>query len=438
MMEIEFYFHGNLHLHSVIWTSAVMLLSVFVIVDVSSDSDDILRTRRWHPGFSNSSMCGDVFREETGTIVSPCPQCWLPRNGSCAFYISSPPGNALWIQFTEIDLQPPEDCETRRILVYDGLDVTSPMITTICPSHRPPISFTSEGPQVLIVFQSDFHQEQSTFRAEYFTFDVAELIRPKFNTYSVCEENVGMALNGIVRSHRSYPSNSYQTNAYCKLLLIPVESSRGFHIEFSDISVNTSADCSTVQDEEQCTNEWVSVRQFSPTTATSEKLCGLDKKRLFIESRGLPILFEFYANTHNSSSYTGFSANFSQSFTRPTNTVKGHCGRDQFECVNSEPRLCIPLQVLCNDIVDCPDSTDELYCDGIKDNFLHFHGKALSGEVNLAIIVGIMLGSIVIMALPYFYYRKYVVGQTQPLPTESTYSDLEDTRFLDNSPTRHV
>ncbi|XP_077983401.1 uncharacterized protein LOC144438231 isoform X2 [Glandiceps talaboti] len=350
--------------------------------------------------------CGGGYTDEWGVITSPDYSC--TSSVSCFYNISVSTGNA--VLFTTLDFQQRRDCEKENISVYGGRDATSSILEIVCVNQKQPVVIISKSSQVFIVSNS-YHKESHsglTFQIEYYSFNKNELDIPTQGDYSFCKDHVAMALSGTIHSPER-TTRKYQMQTSCKLLVVPSKGFQGISIDFYSTELN-------VIDSSLCENEWISVTWLSSNRR--EIFCRSEQstRSLEVNNNGRPILLEFYSNLNKGNAYGNLTVTYTQfGFKNKQEVQYSTCvSHDYFNCDRTHRNSCIPISGYCDGKEDCPNGSDEEFCSENRDYFSHFHGNAITGTHSFAIILGLMLLSVVVIVLPYFYYRKYVLRRPQP------------------------
>ncbi|CAG5127341.1 unnamed protein product, partial [Candidula unifasciata] len=188
------------------------------------------------------------------------------------------------------------ECESDAVTLYDGNSTRSPIITTWCGANGQGKRYTSKGPKMLVVVNTDSHTSYQGVKIKYYTV-------PQMGGCSVVTE---MEVNTTFQylTSPNYPFY-YPFNSYCEFKLLAPE---GHFIRFEVMDSKIEDDCSDT------------VRVYSGLEKKYEKYlgrwCGDEKPKYKSEGREMLIVFSaddnlnsggfharFYADKDTSSNY---------------------------------------------------------------------------------------------------------------------------------------
>ncbi|XP_049840768.1 cubilin-like [Schistocerca gregaria] len=100
------------------------------------------------------SSCGGRFTDAEKTITSPYYPQLYPYRIDCEWTIHLPPGERLYVEFTDFELEYSKSCTSDFIELRDGNSEESPLIGRYCGVYGP-ASFMSNGNKLYLRFRTD-------------------------------------------------------------------------------------------------------------------------------------------------------------------------------------------------------------------------------------------------------------------------------------------
>uniref|UniRef100_A0A452U8T7 Cubilin n=1 Tax=Ursus maritimus TaxID=29073 RepID=A0A452U8T7_URSMA len=99
--------------------------------------------------------CGGVFNFSTGVIKSPAySYSDYPNNIQCSYTIVGRDDRVLQLKFSDFDVVPSTFCSQDYLAIYDGSDISDPLLGKFCGSELPP-NIKSSNHSLLLVFKTD-------------------------------------------------------------------------------------------------------------------------------------------------------------------------------------------------------------------------------------------------------------------------------------------
>jgi len=96
-------------------------------------------TPGYYIGMQGSSICNAMFYDSQGPDLP-----YLPDEALVTTLFSSNPDKVLRINFLSFDVEPGENCSNDGLYIYDGPDVSSPLLAMLCGSDLPEDVYGSE------------------------------------------------------------------------------------------------------------------------------------------------------------------------------------------------------------------------------------------------------------------------------------------------------
>ncbi|XP_070575318.1 low-density lipoprotein receptor-related protein 12-like isoform X2 [Ptychodera flava] len=298
--------------------------------------------------------CGGVYSESVDQITSPNYPMLYPNNAHCVYRISAPDGKSIWIQFITLELEQSKECESDVIEIYDGVSDDGPLLRTLCGFQNSLPAVTANSSDAYIVFKTDGIGTAKGFKLEYFIFDWNESGDQRNNTYTICDDVTAMASNGVLLSHRGYPSNEYPSHSFCKVLIPPRPGFDGVKIEFFDVKLKVFTD--------ECSEEGEQIVVYKTFHREHLVICRNEWRKLSFLVPGdsdFPVLMSFQTTVHTEQSFRGFKAIYTQYY-RDDKYGGKSCRHRDFHC--SVSGLCIPESAVCDGLNHCGDFQDERNC----------------------------------------------------------------------------
>ncbi|VEN57932.1 unnamed protein product, partial [Callosobruchus maculatus] len=170
--------------------------------------------------------CGGHLKGNKGFITSPNYPHPYPKNTKCEWLIEVAYGYSVEIEFQELEVESDASCIYDHIKVYNGMDSTYTLLTTVCSQKRNTVVSTT-GNFMFIEFQSDYSLRGRGFKANYSA--IPTTCGGKF-----------VANEGVITSP-NYPKN-YNKNETCEWL-IEVDESHSIEIVFEDLDLLYTNKC---------------------------------------------------------------------------------------------------------------------------------------------------------------------------------------------------
>ncbi|KAF7245952.1 Cubilin [Varanus komodoensis] len=111
--------------------------------------------------------CGGVFQGSRGTIKSPTHSFTeYHHNMNCSYHITVGNNKIVALKFNHFDLEASSSCYKDYVSVYDGPDITSPLLGKFCGTVLPPFIKSSSN-DLLLVFRTDSYEAAGGWRASF-------------------------------------------------------------------------------------------------------------------------------------------------------------------------------------------------------------------------------------------------------------------------------
>nr|XP_023646366.1 cubilin [Paramormyrops kingsleyae] len=204
-------------------------------------SDFSMSDRGFHITYTTSPSdpgCGGTYTDSQGVIISPNWPNSYAHSRQCVYVLRQPPGEAVALNFTHMDLENHGDCLFDFVEVRDGLSETDALIGKYCGSFLPaPITSHSNG--LWLRFKSDESVSRAGFRAVY-------------------EVACGGVLSGSGQIRTPYHPNSYPHDKTCEWV---INQPQGSVVTLTFLAFD-------VEDNSQCLFDYVEVRD-GPTSSST-------------------------------------------------------------------------------------------------------------------------------------------------------------------------
>nr|XP_054752702.1 extracellular serine proteinase-like [Lytechinus pictus] len=194
--------------------------------------------------------CGTNFTSPTGIISSPNYPSSYPNDEKCSYLVmAADEEKIINLSFTYFSLEFHSSCDYDSLTVYDGASPSDHVLGKLCGTTLPG-DLTSTGPNMLLVFESDFIITGGGFSANY---DIIEL--------GVCGGIISSSV--ALLTSPNYPDN-YGNNADCSFTIhAPV--GQTITLTFDDIDI---------EDHVSCSSDAVEVHDGDMHGPYLEKVCG--------------------------------------------------------------------------------------------------------------------------------------------------------------------
>uniref|UniRef100_A0A8C0RW72 Cubilin n=1 Tax=Canis lupus familiaris TaxID=9615 RepID=A0A8C0RW72_CANLF len=104
------------------------------------------------------TSCGGVFNVSTGVIKSPAySYSDYPNNIYCLYTIVGRDDRVVQLKFSDFDVVPSTFCSQDYLAIYDGSNISDPLLGKFCGSNLPP-NIKSSNHSMLLVFKTDSFQ----------------------------------------------------------------------------------------------------------------------------------------------------------------------------------------------------------------------------------------------------------------------------------------
>ncbi|KAI4562255.1 hypothetical protein MJT46_011217 [Ovis ammon polii x Ovis aries] len=111
--------------------------------------------------------CGGVFNLSTGVIKSPLyTYSNYPDNMHCLYTITVRSNRVIQLKFNDFDVVPSASCSEDYLAVYDGSNISDPLLGQFCGSNLPP-SIRSSNNSMFLVFKTDSIQTARGWRITF-------------------------------------------------------------------------------------------------------------------------------------------------------------------------------------------------------------------------------------------------------------------------------
>ncbi|KAM7237074.1 hypothetical protein CapIbe_011318 [Capra ibex] len=113
------------------------------------------------------TSCGGVFNLSTGVIKSPLyTYSNYPDNMHCLYTITVRSNRVIQLKFNDFDVVPSASCSEDYLAVYDGSNISDPLLGQFCGSNLPP-SIRSSNNSMFLVFKTDSIQTARGWRITF-------------------------------------------------------------------------------------------------------------------------------------------------------------------------------------------------------------------------------------------------------------------------------
>eukprot|EP00794_Sanderia_malayensis_P003248 gene3248-3729_t len=158
-------------------TSSGESLTVAFITDVSIAKVGF--SAKWM-SVPRTSGCDVFLSTPSGSIQSPGYPNNYPHRQNCKYTISISSGMQIALVFRVFQIEQHSSCNYDYLMIYDGVNNTSPMIGKFCGTHSPG-RIVSRGNSLHLVFRSDFSSSAKGFFANYTTGTSGNLVYAGFS-----------------------------------------------------------------------------------------------------------------------------------------------------------------------------------------------------------------------------------------------------------------
>ncbi|XP_071156308.1 cubilin-like isoform X2 [Mytilus edulis] len=235
------------------------------------------------------SDCGGEFTDPFGYIQTPTHPTSYHHNANCTWLITVEENRIVSLKFNSFELEAHQTCNFDYVDVYDGGDLSSPMIGRFCGEVVPDVLRTT-GNQMLINFVTDWSVSLAGFTATYRT------------TYGE-SQGCGGVLNstsGRITSVDSDGNGKYEHNLDCRWIIIVGDNK----------IVKLTVEGLGVESHSTCYYDFLEIRDgFYMDDPLKGKYCG-DTVPPIIRSTSNVLLVRFY--TDSSVDGAGFNATYVQ------------------------------------------------------------------------------------------------------------------------------
>ncbi|CAH2282322.1 cubilin [Pelobates cultripes] len=245
-----------------------------------------------HRGFSSqfSEACGGVIESDStgGTISSPLYPANYPNNQNCVWIIrAQEPLSHITLSFTDFVIEDSNrNCTLDYVEILDGDNYEAPTQGLYC-GNTIPHPITSYSNALVVKFISDGFNQAKGFHATYMA------------STSACGGTLHME-SGAFNSP-NYPED-YPSNTECVWKILSSPGNR-LMLSFMTFSLQIS---------DNCTNDYVEVREGNETGMLLGRYCGISLPSNVTTITGHILWIKFVSDHSNSGS--GFRATFSHLF----------------------------------------------------------------------------------------------------------------------------
>ncbi|KAM9673713.1 cubilin [Trichechus inunguis] len=111
--------------------------------------------------------CGGVFNFSTGIIRSPSySYSNYPNNMYCLYFITVRDDKVIQLKFNDFDVVPSALCSQDYLAIYDGSNISDPLLGKFCGSKLPP-DVKSSNNSLLLVFKTDSFQTARGWKVSF-------------------------------------------------------------------------------------------------------------------------------------------------------------------------------------------------------------------------------------------------------------------------------
>ncbi|XP_066927179.1 uncharacterized protein [Clytia hemisphaerica] len=217
------------------------------------------------------------------------------------------------------------NCENDALFIYDGPNTKSRLYSRPLCNIKGPENVESSGNTLYLEFRTDKENNDKGFEIEY---KAKKMCDYEFNNQKI----------GWFASPK-FPSNYYE-NANCTYR-IKTQRNNAIRISFTDFFLENKANG-------RCLDYVAVYDVIAGIPRLSKKHCGIGIPPP-ITSTSNDVLIKFHSDSILN--HQGFNATFQTLFTI--------CKRNEFKCQNGR---CVSVNLICNQVNDCYDNSDENYC----------------------------------------------------------------------------
>ncbi|XP_004860031.1 cubilin [Heterocephalus glaber] len=110
--------------------------------------------------------CGGTYNASAGIITSPSSSENYPNNIYCLYKIFVRNDRVVLLKFRNFDVVPSAVCSNDFVAIYDGSNISDPLLGKFCGSKLPPVIKSSSN-SMLLVFKTDAVQTARGWRAAF-------------------------------------------------------------------------------------------------------------------------------------------------------------------------------------------------------------------------------------------------------------------------------
>ncbi|XP_074549445.1 cubilin [Halichoeres trimaculatus] len=170
--------------------------------------------------------CGGPVTAPSGEIHSPLYPNSYPNNVDCSWVISVDQNHRVFLNFSDLDIEPHSSCMWDFVAIYDGPTMSSPLLAKVCGTSHP--SITSTQNTIYVRFRSDSSRSHRGFSARF-----SEACGATITTDD---------LGGAIASPR-YPAQ-YPPNQNCSWIIRAQEPFNHVTLSFTDFELEmVNSDC---------------------------------------------------------------------------------------------------------------------------------------------------------------------------------------------------
>ncbi|CAH8432073.1 unnamed protein product [Dicrocoelium dendriticum] len=112
--------------------------------------------------------CQQDITSPDGEIITPNWPNEYPVKQHCQWKITVMPGHRVKVIFADFELESHQQCTYDRVVAYDGLSKSAPVLGQFCGSRKPGPVISSQN-KLLLIFNSDASVQRKGFRAQHTT-----------------------------------------------------------------------------------------------------------------------------------------------------------------------------------------------------------------------------------------------------------------------------
>ncbi|XP_072307339.1 cubilin [Eucyclogobius newberryi] len=113
---------------------------------------------------SSPHGCGGTLYGDHGSFASPNFPGTYPNGTHCEWAVSAPRGRVVTVTFAQISIDDEGSCERNYLKLYDGPDVSSPLVGAHCGTETNIAPYTSSSHRVFVVLEAQSAVLPSGFR----------------------------------------------------------------------------------------------------------------------------------------------------------------------------------------------------------------------------------------------------------------------------------